>query len=73
MGVITEAEIRKHLIKNKEMKTFYIEKNQIVTPSAKSYLSEKNIDIKYMDSKEDLNDSTENNSDKNLKNDIELF
>lgn len=68
MGVITEAEIRKHFIKNKEMKTFYVEKNQIVTPSAKSYLSEKNIDIKYMDSKEDLNDSTENNSDKNLKN-----
>lgn len=68
MGVITEAEIRKHLNKNNEIKTFYIEKNQIVTPSARSYLSEKNIDIKYVDNKKDLNDITENDSDEKFKN-----
>jgi ethanolamine utilization cobalamin adenosyltransferase len=70
MGVITEAEIRKQINKNKELKTFYIERGQIVTPSAKSYLSEKNIEIKYMDDKEDLNNNIgkdNNNDDKNGK------
>ncbi|WP_270940971.1 cobalamin adenosyltransferase [Romboutsia lituseburensis] len=51
MGVLTESEIRRRIGKNKDKLTeFYIEKGQIITPSAKSYLLEKSIELKYVDS-----------------------
>ncbi|MGL4912755.1 MAG: cobalamin adenosyltransferase [Romboutsia sp.] len=50
MGVLTESEVRRQIGKNKEKMTeYYIEKGQIITPSAKSYLSEKSIELKYVD------------------------
>ncbi|MPQ42900.1 cobalamin adenosyltransferase [Clostridium tarantellae] len=51
MGVLTENEIKRILSRNdsKELKEFIISKGQIITPSAKSYLSERNIVLKYDD------------------------
>lgn len=51
MGVLTENEIRRVIGKNRDekMTEFCIQKGQIITPSAKSYLSEKNIVLKYVD------------------------
>lgn len=50
MSVLTENELRKIIGKNKNNITeFHIEKGQIITPSAKSYLSERNIELKYVD------------------------
>lgn len=49
MAVLTESEIRKRLGRNNpnEIKEFVVEKGLIITPSAKSYLAEKNIAIVY--------------------------
>lgn len=64
MSLITENEIRKKL-KDKELtdiKEFEVLKGCIITPSAKSYLTEHNISLKYVNS---LSDSMEN---KNINN-----
>lgn len=56
MGVLTENEIRRRVGKNKENITeFYIEKGQIITPSAKSYLAERSIELKYVDKLSEVN------------------
>lgn len=49
MALLTESEIRKRLGRNNpnEIKEFVVEKGLIITPSAKSYLAEKNIAIVY--------------------------
>ncbi|MGL4344062.1 MAG: cobalamin adenosyltransferase [Cellulosilyticaceae bacterium] len=49
MCVVTEDEIRKRVgeLKNLKDKQIIISKKDILTPSAKSYLTEKNITIKY--------------------------
>lgn len=49
MAVLTESEIRKRLGRNNlnAIKEFVVEKGLIITPSAKSYLAEKNIAIVY--------------------------
>lgn len=49
MAVLTESEIRKRLGRNNlnAVKEFVVEDGQIITPSAKSYLAEKNIAIIY--------------------------
>ncbi|MGL5244963.1 MAG: hypothetical protein ACRC7R_07325, partial [Sarcina sp.] len=49
MGVLTESEVRRILSResSNELKEFIISKGQIITPSAKSYLSERNIVLKY--------------------------
>lgn len=56
MGVLTENEIKRKIGKNKGNVTeFYIEKGQIITPSAKSYLTERSIELKYIDKISDIN------------------
>lgn len=56
MGVLTESEVRKRVGKNKEnISEFYIEKGQIITPSAKSYLAERSIELKYVDKLSQIN------------------
>lgn len=47
MSVLTEDDVRKMLAENKlnERGVFYLEDKQIITPSAKAYLTEKNIAI----------------------------
>lgn len=48
MAVLTETAIRRLIGQNKEnVSEFYIEKGQIITPAAKSYLSDRNIAIRY--------------------------
>ncbi|MEG2738858.1 cobalamin adenosyltransferase [Clostridium sp.] len=49
MAVLTESEIRKQLgrLDLNEVKEFVIERGQIITPSAKSYLADKKIVLKY--------------------------
>ena len=42
MGVLTEYELRTKL-RNKNVSEYVIEKNVIVTPSARQYLNDKNI------------------------------
>lgn len=50
MAVLTETEIRRKIGQNKDNITeFYIEKGQIITPAAKSYLSDRNIALRYGD------------------------
>lgn len=51
MGVLTENEVRRVIGKNRDekMTEFCIQKGQLITPSAKSYLAEKNIILKYVD------------------------
>ena len=63
MGVLTENEVRRVIGKNRneKMTEFCIQKGQLITPSAKSYLAEKNIILKYVD---DL--SSENNTIKEV-------
>lgn len=63
MSVLTEEDIRKKLAHYKpgQDKTFLISKKDILTPSAKSFLLEKNMVIGYLDEK---NDSTEETSPK---------
>ena len=59
MGVLTESEVRKRIGKNKEnISEFYIEKGQIITPSAKSYLAERSIELKYVDKLSQINNET---------------
>ena len=59
MGVLTESEVRKRIGKNKEnISEFYIEKGQIITPSAKSYLAERSIKLKYVDKLSQINNET---------------
>lgn len=56
MGVLTENEVKRKIGKNKNNITeFYIEKGQIITPSAKSYLAERSIELKYIDKLSDVN------------------
>lgn len=54
MCVITEDDIRRRLseLKNSENKEMIISKKDILTPSAKSYLTEKNVTIKYSEDRE---------------------
>lgn len=59
MGVLTESEIRKKVGKNKgNITEFYIEKGKIITPSAKSYLTDRNIELKYVDKLSDINNES---------------
>ncbi|MEG0050796.1 MAG: cobalamin adenosyltransferase, partial [Terrisporobacter sp.] len=59
MGVLTENEVRKKIGKNKDKITqYYIEKGQIITPSAKSYLIDKNIELKYVDKISEINNES---------------
>ncbi len=55
MAVITESELRRRLKGKdfKEFKEFKVLKGEIITPSAKSFLIENNIVLKYIDSLED--------------------
>ncbi|WP_346937015.1 cobalamin adenosyltransferase [Clostridium sp.] len=56
MSVLTESEVRRQL-KGKDFKEyteFRVLKGQIVTPSAKSFLSEHNINLEYVDSLEEV-------------------
>ncbi len=51
MGLITESSLRK-MLKEKEpndLKQFQVLKGVIVTPSAKAYLNDQNIELKYVD------------------------
>ncbi|MGD8189840.1 cobalamin adenosyltransferase [Brevibacillus ginsengisoli] len=48
MSVITESEVRKRLRDNK-MDVFEVPKGSIVTPSAKGFLLDQKIEIKYVD------------------------
>lgn len=56
MSVLTESEVRRQLKGTdfKEYTEFRVIKGQIVTPSAKSFLSENNIHLKYVDSLEEV-------------------
>lgn len=58
MGVLTESEVRKQVV-NKELTEFYVQKGQIITPSAKSYLKDKNISLKYVDSLDEIQKTKE--------------
>lgn len=51
MSVLTEHEIRRRLSREdlKELKEYEVIKGQIITPSAKSFLAENNITLKYID------------------------
>ena len=56
MGVLTESEVKRKIGKNKNNITeFYIEKCQIISTSAKSYLAERSIELKYVDKLSDVN------------------
>lgn len=69
MGVLTESQVRKEIRNNKDNITeYYIEKGQIVTPLAKSYLAEKNIELKYVDDVSNI--SNINNENKEVIKDI---
>lgn len=56
MGVLTESEVRRKLGREdlKNIKEFNVTKGEIITPSAKSFLAEKNISINYVDKTNDL-------------------
>lgn len=56
MAVLTESEVRRQLKGKdfKEFKEFRVLKGQIVTPSAKSFLMENNINLEYVDSLEEI-------------------
>lgn len=67
MSVLTESRLRAEL-KNNKIKQFKIYKGDIVTPSAKAYLSEKNIElvvIEDKDIKECGNESSNKSNDEN--------
>lgn len=62
MAVLTEGEVRKRLSREdlKALKEFKVVKGEIITPSAKSYLAEHNINLVYVNSEEEkLNKETE--------------
>ncbi|QXM06519.1 cobalamin adenosyltransferase [Crassaminicella indica] len=48
MSVLTEAKLRSRL-RNQNIKTFKINKNDIITPAASTYLSDRNIKLVYED------------------------
>lgn len=56
MPVLTESEIRKRFKGKdfKEVKEFRVVKGEIITPSAKSFLQDHNITLKYVSSEEEL-------------------
>lgn len=49
MSIITEEDVRKMLMSDTANKQIYLSKDQIVTPSARSYLNEHNVEIKNKD------------------------
>lgn len=49
MSIVTEEDVRKMLMSDSMNKAIYLGKDQLVTPSAKSYLNEHNISIKSKD------------------------
>lgn len=55
VSVITENDVKKLFAQGKiqEKVNFYIEKDMIITPSAKTYLTDKNITIHYKNNAED--------------------
>ncbi|WEV06344.1 hypothetical protein [Clostridium perfringens] len=55
MAVLTEGEVRKRLSREdlKALKEFKVVKGEIITPSAKSYLAEHNINLVYVNSEEE--------------------
>ncbi|MCM1991236.1 cobalamin adenosyltransferase [Oceanirhabdus seepicola] len=70
MSVLTESKLRMEL-KKKDIKEFKINKSDIVTPSAKAYLSEKNIrliivDEEIQEGNEPKNTTKINNVDKGI-------
>lgn len=68
MSVLTENELRKIIGKNKDnIKEFNIEKGQIITPSAKSYLSERNIKLKYVDKLSQMDNKLKENIEDVIK------
>lgn len=60
MGVLTENELRNKL-RNKDIKELEITRDIIVTPSAKQYLSEKNIKLVIVENKKNGNDAENSN------------
>lgn len=66
MGVLTESEVRKR-IGHTDVKEFYIEKGQIITPSAKSYLTDKNIVLKYVNSLDEIEKNKSSEEKANVK------
>lgn len=63
MSVLTESELRRQL-KGKDFKEFTefkVLKGQIVTPSAKSFLMEHNINLEYVDSLEEVKEEVSKN------------
>ena len=65
MALVTEEDVRKRLLhhKNDKGKTFFISKSDILTPSAKSYLLEKNMVVGYEDTQNDKLAHTEQTFD----------
>lgn len=59
MALITESELRK-LLKDKDFKELKVLKGEIITPSAKSFLRDNNVELKYVDSKEEVKVESEN-------------
>ncbi|WBW94910.1 cobalamin adenosyltransferase [Oceanirhabdus sp. W0125-5] len=70
MSVLTESKLRMEL-KKKDIREFKINKKDIVTPSARAFLSEKNIKLIIMDEvvkegDEPQNTTKENNEDRSI-------
>lgn len=67
MSVLTEDYVKKLFAEGsiKEKNNFYIDKGTIITPSARAYLSDKNIGLRFKDEKE-INKVTENNTDEEM-------
>lgn len=53
MSIITEEDVRKMLMSDTANKQIYLSEGQIVTPSARSYLNEHNVEIKSKEEKTD--------------------
>lgn len=69
MGILTESKIRLEL-RNKnleETKTYFVEEGTIVTPSAKSYLSDHKITLIIGENAKENKGNKENNQDELLK------
>ena len=60
MGVLTEYELRTKL-RNKNVSEYVIEKNVIVTPSARQYLNDKNIKLVIKENEDDKGSALPNN------------
>lgn len=63
MAVLTESEVRKQ-VGGKELTEFYVQKGRIITPSAKSYLKDRNIVLKYVDSLDEIQKANEKEAKK---------